>query len=139
MTNCKRCDSRSDGHEYCSVEPEAWARSAIVRADRRRARALRRAGLEPTRSFAALERHMASPSSARDFFEAMVAAARPAETRVVSDDTAVKIWGHSLDTAPDARVHWKVRVRTVCGRTTREVLHTSDRHAVTCKQCTFDV
>lgn len=138
MITCARCDSLSDGHQFCSLEPESWGRSRMVRIDRLRSRRLRRRGLEPTRPFGGVERFLATPTARRDFADAMVAASRPAVVRVVSSETR-KIYGHTVDTDPEARVHWRVRGLTVCGREARRVLHTSDQSAVTCKQCTFEV
>lgn len=134
---CKTCGSLSDGHVFCSLEPESWSRSRIVRADRLRRRALRRAGLPETEAYSQfVDRFTATPSARRDFYAAMIAA-QPAP-RLTSVDVQ-PIFGHSLDTQPEARVHWRVRGLTVCGRRARDVLHTSRQASVTCKQCTFEV
>src|SRR3954466_8295425 len=87
--------------EFCSVEPESWHDSPMVRLDFLR----RRAGL--TRSWtadAAAPRHEVAPATRQAFFRMLQDLAPRPPTRVVREDLA-KVWGHKLDTGPDARVH----------------------------------
>lgn len=135
---CKTCGSLMDPSfkgEHCSLEPESWDESKLVKLDVLRTRSGLTALLAPM-SFTERERFFAAPTT-RSIILAMRAREPKPARRVVSSDTR-KVYGHSLTTAEDARVHWRIKSRTVCGREARRVLNTVDQSAVTCKQCTFE-